>query len=50
MVEGKLNSEIGIELNISDRTVDKHAENLYSKLGVVGRTEAVTQALEWLRL
>ncbi len=42
---GMTNKAIGHELNISSRTVQGHLANIYGKLGVVSRTEAVTEAL-----
>lgn len=44
--EGKRNSEIGIILGISARTVGKHLEHLFTKLGVDNRTAAVRAASE----
>lgn len=41
MFEGKTNPEIGIILGISPRTVDKHRQNLYAKLGVANRVELI---------
>jgi DNA-binding CsgD family transcriptional regulator len=49
-VEDKSRAEIGALLDISERTVQKHLENLYAKLDVTTRVAAVTKALEWLRL
>jgi DNA-binding NarL/FixJ family response regulator len=43
---GKTNKEIGQLLYISDRTVQGHLKNIYEKLGVNTRTEAVTVALQ----
>lgn len=43
---GKTNKEIGSLLFISDRTVQGHLKNIYEKLGVASRTEAVTVALQ----
>lgn len=43
---GKTNKEIGIALFISDRTVQGHLKNIYEKLGVTTRTEAVAIALQ----
>lgn len=40
VVEGKTNPEIGVILGISRRTVQKHLERIYIKLGVVNRTAA----------
>lgn len=42
---GLTNKEIGKSLFISDRTVQGHLQNIYQKLGVGTRTEAVTMAL-----
>ena len=42
---GLTNKAIGYELGISDRTVQGHLANVYGKLGVSSRTEAVTEAL-----
>jgi len=40
------NKAIGHTLGISDRTVQGHLANIYGKLGVNSRTEAVTKALK----
>lgn len=42
---GLTNKQIGHKLFISDRTVQGHMQNVYQKLGVGTRTEAVTTAL-----
>ncbi|MDX2163382.1 MAG: response regulator transcription factor [bacterium] len=42
---GLTNKEIGGRLFISDRTVQGHLQNVYQKLGVKTRTEAVTAGL-----
>ncbi len=42
---GLTNKEIGKVLFISDRTVQGHLQNVYQKLGVGTRTEAVTAGL-----
>lgn len=42
---GLTNKQIGAALFISDRTVQGHLQNIYHKLGVATRTEAVTTAL-----
>ena len=44
--QGKTNKEIGKHLYISDRTVQGHLKNVYQKLGVSTRTEAVALALQ----
>lgn len=46
VARGKANSEIGMILYISPRTVSKHLENIYCKLGVECRTAAVVSLLE----
>ncbi len=43
---GLTNKQIGHDLNISDRTVQNHLANIYGKLSVQSRTEAVTAALQ----
>jgi two-component system, NarL family, response regulator LiaR len=43
---GLTNKQIGAELAISDRTVQNHLANIYAKLAVASRTEAVTAALQ----
>ena len=50
--QGLTNKAIAAELGLSDRTVQGHLANIYGKLGVTTRTEAVTQALKlgWLVL
>jgi two-component system NarL family response regulator len=45
MFHGRSNKEIGVALGISEHTVNIHVKNVLSKLGVSGRTEAVTVAL-----
>ncbi|GAB1422136.1 response regulator transcription factor [Anaerolineales bacterium] len=44
--QGKTNKEIGKLLFISDRTVQGHLKNIYQKLRVNTRTEAVAVALQ----
>jgi ATP/maltotriose-dependent transcriptional regulator MalT len=43
---GKSNKEISAELVLSVRTVERHIENLYLKLGVHNRSEATGYALQ----
>ena len=45
MLEGGSNKDIAATLSISEHTVNVHVKNILSKLGVSGRTEAVTVAL-----
>ncbi len=43
---GKANSEVGLILNISSRTVSKHLEHIFAKLGVETRTAAASSLFE----
>lgn len=43
---GKTNNEIGPILDVSPRTVNKHLEHIFEKLGVVTRAAAVSVALQ----
>ncbi|MFP3853147.1 MAG: response regulator [Anaerolineales bacterium] len=45
VVEGKTNAQIGVELDISDKTVEKHLESVYKKLNVSSRVEAAVMAV-----
>ena len=47
---GLSNAEAGKKLYLSPFTVKKHLENIYGKLGVRNRTEAIgkAQGLGWL--
>jgi DNA-binding NarL/FixJ family response regulator len=45
LVEGKTNPQIGSDLGISKKTVEKHLGAVYSKLGVASRVEAAEVAL-----
>jgi DNA-binding NarL/FixJ family response regulator len=46
VARGQTNKQIGVALQISDRTVQNHLANVYAKLGVASRTEAVTVGLQ----
>jgi DNA-binding CsgD family transcriptional regulator len=48
IVQGKDNKSIATQLSIHIGTVRKHLENIYLKLGVKSRTEAIAQVLEKL--
>jgi DNA-binding NarL/FixJ family response regulator len=52
VAKGMTNKGIGQQLGISDRTVQGHLANIYGKLNVSSRTEAVTEALKqgWITL
>ncbi len=43
---GRSNQHIAAELQISDRTVGKHLEHCFRKLGVADRSSASTRAWE----
>jgi DNA-binding NarL/FixJ family response regulator len=46
VAEGRTNREIATELGISERTVDRHVSNVFSKLGVSSRAAATAYAYE----
>lgn len=48
LAEGKSNPEIGIILESSPRTVGKHVEHIFQKLGVESRTAALLYVVEKL--
>lgn len=52
VARGLTNKAIGQKLGISDRTVQGHLANIYGKLNVNSRTEAVTEALKqgWIAI
>ncbi|GAB0113479.1 response regulator [Acidisoma sp. C75] len=50
LARGKANREIGQILDVSYRTVNKHLEQIYPKLGVETRTAAVAMAVRALEL
>lgn len=45
VVKGKTNQEIGLALGISDKTVEKHLEGVFTKLSVSSRVEAAVFAV-----
>ena len=45
VAEGGTNQEIGLALGISDKTVEKHMESIFGKLGVASRVEAAVYAV-----
>jgi DNA-binding CsgD family transcriptional regulator len=48
VAKGKTNAEVGAILQMSGRTVQKHLEHIYTKLGVESRTTATVRALKML--
>lgn len=46
LARGLRNKEIAARLTVSERTVNFHLANIYAKLHVSGRTEALSKALE----
>lgn len=52
VADGLTNRAIGQQLDISERTVQGHLANIFGKMGVASRTEAVTEALKrgWIIL
>jgi DNA-binding CsgD family transcriptional regulator len=49
VAQGKTNRDIGDILGTSPRTVTKHLEHVFEKLGVETRTAAARMAMERLR-
>ncbi|MGE5292611.1 MAG: response regulator [Micromonosporaceae bacterium] len=45
LAQGLHNKQVATRLGISRRTVERHCDNIYDKLGVASRTEAVVQAI-----
>ena len=52
VADGGSNRAIGERLGMSDRTVEVHLRNVFDRLGVSSRTEAVIEAMRqgWLGL
>jgi DNA-binding CsgD family transcriptional regulator len=46
VAEGKTNAEVGMILNARPRTVAKHLERIFQKLGVESRTAAARVAFD----
>ncbi len=46
VAEGKTNKEVGFMLDISQKTVEKHLESIYTKLNVNSRVEAAVFAVK----
>ena len=49
VAKGKTNADVGAILQLSGRTVQKHLEHIYQKLGVETRTTATVRAYDLLR-
>ncbi|HEY6074727.1 MAG TPA: response regulator transcription factor [Anaerolineales bacterium] len=45
VVEGKTNGEIGVILGISEKTIEKHLDTIFRKLGVTSRVQAAVLAI-----
>jgi DNA-binding NarL/FixJ family response regulator len=45
LTSGLQNKQVATRLGISPRTVERHCDSIYAKLGVRTRTEAVVQAI-----
>ncbi len=45
VTHGKTNAEIGLALGISEKTVEKHLDMIFRKMGVVSRVEAAVKAV-----
>ena len=45
VVEAKTNGEIGVMLGISEKTLEKHLDTIFRKLGVASRVEAAVLAV-----
>lgn len=48
LARGKTNREIGVLCGISARTVQKHLEHIFPKIGVETRSAAAITAIEWM--
>ncbi len=45
VTQGKTNAEIGLALGISEKTVEKHLDMIFRKMGVASRVEAAVKAV-----
>jgi DNA-binding NarL/FixJ family response regulator len=45
VADGRRNQEIAEALTLSHRTIERHLENIFAKMGVDSRTEAVVKAV-----
>lgn len=45
VAQGKTNGEISLALDISEKTVERHLETIFRKMGVVSRVEAAVKAV-----
>ncbi len=45
VAQGKTNGEIGVTLGISEKTVEKHLDMIFRKMGAVSRVEAAVKAV-----
>ncbi len=45
VAQGKTNGEIGVALGISEKTVEKHLDMIFRKMGVISRVEAAVRAV-----
>jgi DNA-binding NarL/FixJ family response regulator len=48
VAQGKGNADVGVLLNMAEKTVKKHMSNIFEKLGVESRNAATLRALEVL--
>jgi DNA-binding CsgD family transcriptional regulator len=49
VAKGKTNAEIAVILSLAARTVKKHLQNIFCKLGVENRTAAATRVWDVVR-
>ena len=47
LARGETNAQIALSLGLSRRTIEKHLERVFAKLGVSNRTQALMRA--WVR-